>query len=136
MAKDDDKAKKTRRIKKVETVREKAKKTSEPKKTRKLHRAKSAIKRPIVAAGNISKREYHVIKPRDSRLGRFLTKSRRWTPSFFLQAWREVRQVQWPNRRETVQLTFAVFAFSIGLGLVVYGIDSVLSRVFREVILG
>ena len=42
----------------------------------------------------------------------------RWLmPRYIVNSWREVRQVIWPNRRETWRLTLAVFIFAIVFGL-------------------
>lgn len=56
-------------------------------------------------------------------------------PKYFINSWRELRQVSWPNRRETWRLTLAVFVFAIVLGLVVAGVDKVLEMLFRKFIL-
>ncbi|MEX1995342.1 MAG: preprotein translocase subunit SecE [Candidatus Saccharimonadales bacterium] len=56
-------------------------------------------------------------------------------PSYFANAWREVRQVSWPNRRETWRLTFAVFIFAVIFGSLVYGVDKVLGELFQRLIL-
>lgn len=56
-------------------------------------------------------------------------------PKYFVHSWRELRQVSWPNRRETWRLTLAVFVFAVALGLVVAGVDKVLEMLFRKFIL-
>ena len=50
-------------------------------------------------------------------------------------SWQEVKQVSWPNRKETAKLTVAVFAFAIVFGVFVAIIDFGLDKLFREVIL-
>jgi len=69
----------------------------------------------------------------DNRAGRFLNKRRSIIPSFFSEAWVELRQVVWPSRRETWKLTLAVFVFAIIFGLLVaitdYGLDKVFKRI-------
>jgi len=52
-----------------------------------------------------------------------------------VNAWREVRQVTWPSRRETWRLTGAVFIFAIVFGALVYGVDTGLDALFKKVIL-
>ena len=60
----------------------------------------------------------------------------RWlVPTYFANAWREVRQVSWPTRRETWRLTLAVFIFAVVFGLLVAGVDKVLDLIFKKVIL-
>jgi len=56
-------------------------------------------------------------------------------PSYFVNAFRELRQVQWPKRRETWRLTLAVFIFAIVFGALVAGVDKGLDEVFKKVIL-
>lgn len=56
-------------------------------------------------------------------------------PRYFVNAWREVRQVTWPTRRETWRLTFAVFLFALIFGLLIAGVDKVLDEFFKKVIL-
>jgi preprotein translocase SecE subunit len=53
--------------------------------------------------------------------------------SYFINSWKEVRQVTWPDRRQTLRLTVAVFIFSITFGVAVslvdYGLDKVIKRI-------
>lgn len=60
----------------------------------------------------------------------------RWlVPTYFVNSWREVRQVTWPNRRETWRLTMAVFIFAVIFGSLVAGVDKGLDLLFKKVIL-
>jgi preprotein translocase SecE subunit len=54
---------------------------------------------------------------------------------YFVGAWREVRQVRWPNRRQTWELTFAVILFSLLLGATIFGLDALFTWLFTKVIL-
>lgn len=56
-------------------------------------------------------------------------------PRYFVNAWREVKQVTWTTRRETWRLTFAVFLFALIFGLMIAGVDKVLDEIFKKVIL-
>jgi preprotein translocase SecE subunit len=56
-------------------------------------------------------------------------------PSYFVNSWREVRQVTWPSRKETFRLTVAVFVFAIVFGALVAGVDKGLDVVFKKVVL-
>lgn len=128
--------KKKRVLKKTETVREKAtKKTEVAPKTRRLHKATAQAKRPLSAARRLSGKEYHPIKLPDNKLGRFLTKNRRLMPSFFRDAWAELRQVVWPTRRETAKLTLAVFIFAISFGALIAIVDFGLDKFFHNLLL-
>lgn len=129
-------AKKKRVLKKAETVREKAsKKTEVVPKTRRLHKATKAVKRPLGAARRIGAKEYHPIKLPDNRIGKFMTANRKFTPRFFRDAWGELKQVTWPNRRETTKLTLAVFVFAIVFGVLIAGVDYGLDKLFRQLLL-
>ncbi len=47
-----------------------------------------------------------------AKIGRGILKVLKWlVPKYFVNAWREVRLVTWPTRRETWRLTLAVFVF-------------------------
>jgi len=65
-------------------------------------------------------------------IGRILGKL---VPPYFKNSWKELKQVNWPNRKETWRLTLAVFVFAVVLGTVVAGVDWVLEQIFRKVIL-
>lgn len=130
-------AKKKRVLKKPVTVREQAsKRTTEAPKPRRLHKATSAVKKPLGAAKNLGKKEYHPVKLPDNRLGNFLSKSRKFTPRFFRDAWAELRMVTWPNRSETIKLTLAVFVFALvfaGLiGLVDFGLTEITEKILLD----
>jgi preprotein translocase SecE subunit len=56
-------------------------------------------------------------------------------PRYFINSWREVRQVTWPGRRETWRLTSAVFIFAIIFGALVAGVDKVLDIIFKHLVL-
>ncbi|MCA9324043.1 preprotein translocase subunit SecE [Candidatus Saccharibacteria bacterium] len=57
------------------------------------------------------------------------------TPSYFVSATNELRQVTWPGRKETWKLVFAVFVFAIVIGLFIAVLDFGLEKLFRQVIL-
>ena len=67
---------------------------------------------------------------------RFIKKILSWlVPRYFVNSWRELRLVQWPNRRETRRLTLAVFIFSLIFGAMVAGVDKGLDDLLKKVIL-
>jgi len=66
----------------------------------------------------------------------WLKKGLSWiVPSYFVNSWRELRQVQWTSRRETWRLTLAVFIFAIIFGALVAGVDKSLDEIFKKVVL-
>jgi preprotein translocase SecE subunit len=56
-------------------------------------------------------------------------------PRYFINSWREVRKVVWPNRKETWSLTLAVFIFAIVFGAMVAGVDKGLDEIFKKLVL-
>ncbi len=54
---------------------------------------------------------------------------------YFIASWRELKLVSWPGRKETFQLTIAVFVFAIGFGVFIAIVDFGLSKLFQEVLL-
>jgi preprotein translocase SecE subunit len=68
-------------------------------------------------------------------MGNFLNKRRSLIPGFLKKSWAELRQVVWPNRSDTFKLTVAVLLFALFFGALIAGVDYVLDKLFREVIL-
>lgn len=56
--------------------------------------------------------------------------------AFARDAWREVKKVVWPTRKETVQMTAYVFAFVVIMALFLWLTDKTLEWVFYDLILG
>lgn len=126
---------KKRRVKKTETVRERAAKTQEqPEKPRRIRRTAGQIGRPLKKARDFGRKEYYLPMP-DNKVGRFLNKRRRFTPKFIRNSWIELRQVTWPNRRETTRMTLAVIMFAAIFGVMIAIVDFGLEKLFREVII-
>lgn len=78
-----------------------------------------------------------MLKPFKSRPMRFISRllNKILLINYFKTSWHELRQVTWPGRKETLQLTFAVFIFAIGFGLMIAVVDYGLSKLFQEVLL-
>ena len=51
-------------------------------------------------------------------------------------AWREVKKVVWPTRKEAVQMTLYVFGFVVIMALFLWLTDKTLEWVFYDLILG
>lgn len=65
-----------------------------------------------------------------------IAKVLKWlVPRYFVNAWREVRLVAWPSRKETWRLTSAVFIFAIVFGALVAAVDKGLDEVFKKLVL-
>ena len=56
--------------------------------------------------------------------------------SFARDAWREVKKVVWPTRKETLQMTLYVFAFVVVMALFLWFTDKTLEWVLYDLILG
>jgi preprotein translocase SecE subunit len=133
-SKDKKEDKKPKVRKKPVSMRENVAKAKEKQsKTPRIRKATSTAKKPVSKAGEAITREYHLIEQKENP--GFFTKSRKLTPSYFRSAWQELRLVTWPDRRSTWRMIIAVFIFSVILGLYIAGLDYVLERIMREVIL-
>jgi len=56
--------------------------------------------------------------------------------AFAKDAWREVKKVVWPTRKETLQMTAYVFAFVVIMALFLWFTDKTLEWVLYDLILG
>mgnify|MGYP000986806538 FL=1 len=56
--------------------------------------------------------------------------------AFARDAWREVKKVVWPSRKEAIQMTLYVFAFVVVMALFLWLTDKTLEWVFYDLILG
>ncbi|MCJ0766099.1 preprotein translocase subunit SecE [Variovorax terrae] len=56
--------------------------------------------------------------------------------AFGRDAWREVKKVVWPTRKEAIQMTAYVFAFVVVMALFLWLTDKTLEWLFYDVILG
>lgn len=117
------------------TVRERveaAKAKQEEVKPRRVRRVASKAATPFK---KLRLRDRKVIKIVFKPL-RLIGKALSWlVPRYFINAWREVRKVVWPSRKETWRLTLAVFIFAIVFGAMVAGVDKGLDEIFKKVIL-
>lgn len=57
-------------------------------------------------------------------------------PGYFRGAFREIRQVRWPNRKQTWKLTFAVIVYILLVALLLTVLDAVLKLIFNKLIGG
>jgi preprotein translocase subunit SecE len=56
--------------------------------------------------------------------------------AFGTDAWREVKKVVWPTRKESMQMTLYVFGFVVIMALFLWLTDKTLEWVFYDLILG
>ncbi|ART46980.1 preprotein translocase subunit SecE [Acidovorax carolinensis] len=65
-----------------------------------------------------------------------VSESGRQFVAFARDAWREVKKVVWPTRKETLQMTAYVFAFVVIMALFLWFTDKTLEWVLYDLILG
>lgn len=135
MAESNDSPKGTRKVKNPETFRERAIKASEQgEPSGRSRRLRTAAGKParqsFAAAQKVGNNKFvRIITWPFRLLGKVLF------PKYVRNSYQELKLVHWPNRRETLRLTFAVLVFALVFALVVAGIDYVLDKLFREVLL-
>ena len=66
----------------------------------------------------------------------FTSESGKRLIGFGRESWREVKKVVWPTRKETLQTTAFVFAFSIVMALFLWLTDKTLEWALYDLILG
>lgn len=66
----------------------------------------------------------------------FVSESGRQFVAFAKDAWREVKKVVWPTRKETLQMTAYVFAFVVIMALFLWFADKTLEWVLYDLVLG
>ncbi len=120
------------RVRKIETVRERNEKAS----LKASMDAGKVKKRPVrKVLRTVTKPLGVVARPFKIRPVRFVFK---WLglillPRYFRNAYKELRQVTWPSRRQTWKLTFSVLVFAVVFGFFVtvadYGLDKIIRRI-------
>jgi preprotein translocase subunit SecE len=66
----------------------------------------------------------------------FTSENGRQFVAFGRDAWREVKKVVWPTRKEAIQMTAYVFGFVVIMALFLWLTDKTLEWVFYDLILG
>ena len=105
------------------------------KKPRRIQTVTSKANEQTTRVRKRAQKAYYLPLPSDGFVGK-LNQHRSIVPGFIKNAWREVRQVTWPNRRETARLTVSVLLFALFFGGLIAGFDYVLDNIFRRIVLG
>ena len=117
------------------TVRERQEAAQAKADTPKPQRARKLVSKTISPVKKLHLRDKSAFKLAVKPF-RFLGMILKWlVPRYFVNAWREVRKVIWPSRRETWRLTLAVFIFAIIFGAMVAGVDKGLDELFKKLVL-
>jgi preprotein translocase SecE subunit len=131
---------KTRKLKPAQTVRERTKTGDKPKK-RRLKQTANAAAKPVKLTGEglgiIFRPLGFLLKPFKTRPVRFVGRilATVLLLRYFYGSWQELRQVQWPTRRQTFSLTMAVFVFATIFGLIIAAVDFGLDKLFRAILI-
>lgn len=135
-------AKDTKAKKAPVSYREQANKNREKaRKPRKLKSTAGFIKKPISALIKllkaIAKPFSFLLIPFKTRPARFIGRvlSKIFFVNYFVGSWKELKNVTWPNRRETFKLTVAVITFALVFGVFITLVDFLLDKLFRGVLL-
>lgn len=135
MAKSADDKRRPRIRKSAPTVRELAEAARAKDETPKPKRIRSVLTKPAAPIKKLNLGQKRPVKAAKIPF-RWIKKGLSWiVPSYFINSWRELRQVHWPNRRETWRLTLAVFVFAIVFGALVAGVDKGLDELFKKLVL-
>jgi len=129
----ENKSQSKRRLKPPQSVREKAQQSKDSiAKNKKSGKFRLAIKRFFIKIGKFLGKY---------KLFRVLAKIFRFigliiVPKYIRSSWQELKLVTWPNRKETIRLTYAVLAFAIVIGAFVALLDYGLNDLFKVILLG
>ena len=123
------------RVKKQETVRQRAEKQLAKSAQPRHKKVATASKRPIKGAFKILTKEFHPIKISKGRHAELLMSKVTFMPSFIKDSFSELKLVKWPTFRQAMSLTFAVIAFSVIIALFVQFLGYGFDKLFKEVIL-
>ncbi|MDQ5886278.1 MAG: preprotein translocase subunit SecE [Patescibacteria group bacterium] len=134
--------KSTTKKRKLVTVRERTETANNTKpKSRKARATAGVISKLFRTIGRfiarIARPFRFLLRPFKTRPMRFVGRILRkiFLVDYFKDAWGELKLVTWPGRKETRQLTFAVFIFAFVFGLIITIVDYGLDKIFKKVIL-
>lgn len=127
--------KKKRTVKNPETFRERAQKASEadnqPKSAARIKRAGGKAAGPVRrhVGRTYNSKPLTPLRKVLGAIGKIIF------PRYFRQSWQELKLVTWPGWKQGRRLTFAVLVFAIVFGAVIAGVDWVLDKIFRHLLL-
>lgn len=136
-----EKSKKKRMVKKSETVRQQRAKAADTKP--KQRRVKQAASKANLPAKKAMQKVARIFKPFKFLIKPFRTRPARFTGrllfkifgiGYFINSWKELRQVQWPKRSETIKLTIAVFIFAFLVAAFIAILDFGLDKIFKQLL--
>lgn len=124
------------KAKKQETVRERAEKqrlkqSTEPRRKK----VASATVKPVKGLGKILTKEFNPITIKKGRFAKLLSRRVKFIPSYFINSYRELKEVNWLKPKQALSLTFSVIIFSVSIALFVQLLSFVFDKLVQEVIL-
>lgn len=75
-------------------------------------------------------------KSADKKVASKTQKFKKPRDNYFIGAWRELKQVRWPDRKATWSLTFAVIVYSIFFFILVIVLDAIFKYLFDLLVKG
>jgi len=108
---------------------------------RRLRQASATAKKPVNALVRLIKTVLRpfsfVLLPFKTRRARFVGRiiSKIFLLGYFVNSWKELREVDWPDRRTTLKLMLAVIIFSTIFGIFITLVDYVLDKLFRSLLI-
>lgn len=75
-------------------------------------------------------------KSADKKVASKTQKVKKSRDNYFIGAWRELKQVRWPDRKATWSLTFAVIVYSIFFFILVIVLDAIFKYLFDLLVKG
>jgi preprotein translocase SecE subunit len=122
-------------LKTAPTIRERAAEAQEKIDNPKVGRVKAVLSSPVRLAKSVKIPSSPITRVLGKVLGA-LGKVIGWlVPRYFINSWREMKQVTWPDRKETKRLTLAVFMFAVVFGAVAAIVDKGLDEIFKKTVL-
>ena len=76
------------------------------------------------------------VKTSDKKVANKTQKVKKPRDNYFVGAWRELKQVRWPDRKATWSLTFAVIVYSIFFFVLVIVLDAIFKYLFDLLVKG
>ncbi len=134
-----DNKKKKRKLKNPETFRERSFKAAEanvkPSKIIKSKKLVVKITSPVTKPTSEFLKIIVKIQPFKAVFAILKLISRIILPKYVRRSWVELKQVTWPNLKNSRQLTFAVLVFAFIFGATVAVVDYGLDKVFKKILL-
>jgi preprotein translocase SecE subunit len=74
---------------------------------------------------------------RENKVWKFLRRTILRSPfkGYFVDSWRELRKVEWPNRKKALQLTFTVILFSAVFAVFTTSLDFAFEKLAKQIFL-